>query len=393
MKVRLLRTAQATRSTTRSVVRPPSLPESLGPERTNTQDFAEKIERAARFGHNLARFSVSSRREPNSAMVPFSPSAETGPAIQLARGKKEQKDQDSLQKLKSGKVTIDDGQRKLLLCSSDKAVEEQRIDPKAFRLDLQKSLEDAVPRPEAAPDQINLLAAHAARIGQTDPKQNVIINCKSGKTRTPVTVISYLILQGKSPQEAIKTVSEAFKNQRKGVGIDYDSKLTGNRILDEKGNYVKKAPLLTDLESRYSSNHPTTPQEWAEFAKTAQDKSIERGKGKRLTPLWRQLNKQYPIREDFPVSNSSGLSLSLPEQIPQTTELEKAREIDFPQTMPPQEITPPEVPLELSGGQARHRRALRLQGITKPAHRMSRRRKAKSEAKKRIRTLYDEHLV
>jgi hypothetical protein len=195
--------------------------------------------------------------------------------------------------LSSGKVALEDRDRRIHLASADKADEHIREHPDTLRVNILArggTLTDAVPDPESAWDLPNLVAAHAARVGQTEG--DVCINCKSGKTRTPVVAIAYLILSGKSVEEAITTVAEAFKRDRPGVGIDYDQKLTGRRILDEKGTIdtsVTKGSLLDSIRKRFGGKSPKTVQEWKDMETLALREST--GKPKRMRTLWTRFER------------------------------------------------------------------------------------------------------
>jgi hypothetical protein len=161
-------------------------------------------------------------------------------------------------------VTIkeDPGQsrsRSLYLASACHADELQKLLLGAVRLDLQESLADARPTPEMAGELFKLIMAHACLLGEAPG--DVIINCKSGKTRTPVVVIAYFLMKGVGPESvlpsfsvgstrssrraavpkdamdehiesAVATVANKFIALRRGVGIDFDTKMTGYRLLN-----------------------------------------------------------------------------------------------------------------------------------------------------------------
>ncbi|HWI71151.1 MAG TPA: hypothetical protein VNT55_04290, partial [Baekduia sp.] len=145
----------------------------------------------------------------------------------------------------SGKVTLPggNGRRPLNLASeyvANALGEEKR---RALRVDLRTSLEDAVDDPEKIADMDRLILAHACRMGESG--EDVILNCKSGKTRTPIVAIVHLLLRevDLSVARAVDTVAKAFKAQRPKVGIDYDRKLTGVRLLDAEGRLATAEEL------------------------------------------------------------------------------------------------------------------------------------------------------
>jgi Lsr2 len=204
----------------------------------------------------------------------------------------------------SGRVAIDlaEGQQ-LHLASADHAKELGVEHEGALRLDLRQSVNDAVADPGKVEDKDRLMLALACRIGESS--EDVIVNCKSGKTRTPVIAILHLLMRNPRAglAAAVSTVAEAFKEQRPGVGIDYDAKLTGVRLLDADGNVatpvqLTKSDRLTALArliegDQRTNGTPDTPAEW----KAARERfSVPRGG--RNTPFWTSFTKSVTAEDE-----------------------------------------------------------------------------------------------
>lgn len=216
-------------------------------------------------------------------------------------------------KFSRGKVKIPLEGRDLYLATEDDARAHVEESPGTLRVNMRPgkgkdTLEDALPDPDKVEDRVHLLAAHAARVGQTGG--DVCINCKSGKTRTPVVAIAYLIMSGLSVEAAIRQVAESYEAQRPGVGIDYDGKLTGSRLLDPDlpakqriTTQVGDASLLDRLATLYGRVRPRSVQGWKELEQTARDNSQLRRK--RLTPLWRAFDAET-AREDERLASLGG---------------------------------------------------------------------------------------
>lgn len=203
---------------------------------------------------------------------------------------KERKKGDSLS---SGVVKITQDNHTMYLCSQDKADELQQSHKNAARFDLRYGLDDAIPDPNKYQDVLNYMTFIGAEIGkaftQTD---TIIINCKSGKTRTPTIAIIYEFLRTGDMKGAIDTIANQFKTQRPGVGIDYDSKLTGARILDERGTITTSAPKLNEISKAFGSMlSKEKPTDFPSIAERIFSQSQKKKRGSRYSTGWKAWEK------------------------------------------------------------------------------------------------------